>query len=91
MNNLLLEATRLTRASRLTEATAVIQRMLHGGTGQLSASATRFARWKHSSDEDWRQDFGPDAQNQFGWGLQNLTDSFPDYAKLRSTPHARFS
>jgi hypothetical protein len=27
MNNLLLEATRLTRASRLTEATAVIQRV----------------------------------------------------------------
>jgi hypothetical protein len=40
MNNLLLEATRLTRASRLTEATAVIQRMLHGGTGQLSVSNT---------------------------------------------------
>ena len=43
MNNLLLEATRLTRASRLTEATAVIQRMLQGGTGQLNASATQFA------------------------------------------------
>jgi hypothetical protein len=43
MNNLLLEATRLTRASRLTEATAVIQRMLQGETGQLNASATQFA------------------------------------------------
>jgi poly(hydroxyalkanoate) depolymerase family esterase len=91
MNNLLLEATRLTRASRLTEATAVIQRMLQGETGQLNASATQFARWKHSSDEKWRQDFGPDAQNQFVWGLQNLTDSFPDYAKLKSAPHAGFS
>jgi hypothetical protein len=46
MNNLLLEATRLTRASRLTEATAVIQRMLQGESRQLNASAIQFARWK---------------------------------------------
>ena len=25
------------------------------------------------------------------WGLQNLTDSFPDYAKLKSAPDAGFS
>ena len=49
---LLLEATRLTRASRLTEATTVIQRMLQGETGQLNASTMQFARWKHSSDEN---------------------------------------
>src|SRR6476659_10049127 len=91
MNNLLLEATRLTRASRLTEATAVIQRMLQGGTGQLNASATQFAHWKHSTDGKWRQDFGPDAKNQFVWGLQDLSDSFPDYARQKSKPHAGFS
>jgi hypothetical protein len=91
MNNLMLEATRLTRERRLTEATALFQRMLQGETGQLNASTIQFARWKHFSDEKWRQDFGPDAQNQFVWGLQNLTDSFPDYARLKSTPQAGFS
>jgi poly(hydroxyalkanoate) depolymerase family esterase len=33
MNEMMLEATRLTRANRLTEATALIQRMLRGDTG----------------------------------------------------------
>jgi hypothetical protein len=74
MNNLMLEATRLTRERRLTEATALIQRILQGETEQLNESAIRFARWKHSSGEKWRQDLGPDAQNQFVWGLQNLTE-----------------
>jgi hypothetical protein len=32
MNNVMLEATRLTRASRVIEATALIQRMLRGET-----------------------------------------------------------
>src|SRR5579883_2546559 len=31
MNNLMLEATRLTRAGKLAEATALLQRMLRGG------------------------------------------------------------
>jgi poly(hydroxyalkanoate) depolymerase family esterase len=91
MNDLLLEATHLTRASRLTEATAVIRRMLQDGTGQLNASATQFARWKHSSDEKWRQDFGPNSQYHFVWGPQKLTDAFSEYATLKSTPNAGFS
>jgi poly(hydroxyalkanoate) depolymerase family esterase len=91
MNNLLLEATRLTRANRLTEATAVIQRMLQGRPGEPTASATQFARWKHPSDEDWGQDYGLDSQNQFMWGLQDVTKSFRDYAGLKSTPHTAFS
>ena len=36
MNNLMLEATRLTRERRLTEATALIQRILQGETEQLN-------------------------------------------------------
>ncbi len=91
MNNLMLEATHLTRASRLTEATALIQRILQGETEQPNASAMPFAFWKHSSYEKWRHDFGPDVQKQFVWRLQNLTDSFPDYARLKSTPPAGFS
>jgi poly(hydroxyalkanoate) depolymerase family esterase len=90
MNNPMLEAARLTRASRLTEATALLQRMLQGETGYLKAPATLFPRWKQPSDEKPRHDFGRDAQKQFVWGVQNLTDSFPDYAWPKPTPHAGF-
>jgi Esterase PHB depolymerase len=89
MNNLMIEATRLTRASRLTEATALIQRMLQGETEQPNASAVQFAPWKHSSNEERHQEFRQDAQKQFVWGLK--ADSLPDFARPKSTSHVGFS
>ena len=81
MNALMLEATRLTGAHRLSEATALIQRMLrseldHGGSPSVGPAPSI-----HPHGETWsaNQAIGPEAQ--FAWALPNLSDRFQRYSR----------
>jgi hypothetical protein len=77
MNALMLEATRLTRAHRLDEATALIQRMLRGELDQGGSPAARPAPLPHFYGETQSGD------REFGslsWTLL-LTDRFQRYSR----------
>jgi len=75
MNDTMLDATRLTRANRLIEATALIQRVLRGQTDQ--GDSTVFDR---NFGADTRPVSALENPLKFAWGLQNPTDAFQHYS-----------
>jgi poly(hydroxyalkanoate) depolymerase family esterase len=83
MNALMLEATRLTRANRLSEATALIQRMLRGDLDYGGSPAARSAPPVYSFGETWNanDEFRPDDQPQFAWDLPGLTARLQRYSR----------
>jgi poly(hydroxyalkanoate) depolymerase family esterase len=92
MNALMLEATRLTRANRLSEATALIQRMLRGELDHGGSPSVGPAPSIHPGGETWsaKQEFGPEAQ--FAWALPNLGDRFQRYSRRGyQRPTVRFA
>jgi poly(hydroxyalkanoate) depolymerase family esterase len=82
MNDMMLRATRLTRANRLIEATALIQSMLRGDSDQSGSSAFE-APLSRNSDADRRHSKRGSALEtdlDFVWRLQNPTFAFQHYS-----------
>jgi poly(hydroxyalkanoate) depolymerase family esterase len=82
MDDMMLRATRLTRANRLIEATALIQSVLRGDIdhGSSSAFETPLSR---NSDADRRHSKGGSASEkdlEFVWKLQNPTNAFQHFS-----------
>ena len=82
MNDMMLRTTRLTRANRLIEATALIQSMLRGDIDQGGPGAfeTPLSR---NSDADRRlskRGSAPEKDLEFVWRLQNPTYAFQHYS-----------
>ena len=77
MDDMMLRATRLTRANRLIEATALIQSMLRGDSDQGGSSPFE-APLSRTSDADRRHSKrGSEPENlEFAWRLQNPTFAF---------------
>ena len=80
MNNMLLEATRLTRASQLVEATALIQRMLRGEINSEIADPGNRVPSKYSETIDETKPFPFDA----------ATSGQPHYFQALRDPTYRF-
>jgi hypothetical protein len=78
MDDMMLRATRLTRANRLIEATALIQSVLRGEIDQ-GGSSTLEVPLSRNSDADRRHSkrgSAPEKDLEFVWRLQNPTFAF---------------
>jgi poly(hydroxyalkanoate) depolymerase family esterase len=79
MNDMMLEAARLTRTNRLAEATALIQRTLRGTFHDGSLPASSRQPFTPPAGKAWSLT-RLDVETQFGW--TNLTDRFQAYEFL---------
>src|SRR5262245_20972748 len=82
MHDMMLRATRLTRANRLIEATTLIQSALRGDIdhGSSNAFETPFSRNSDADRRHSKRGSAPEKDLEFVWRLQNPTYAFQHYS-----------
>ena len=76
MDDMMLRATRLTRANRLIEATALIQNVLRGNIDQGGSVDAPLSRNSDAGRRSSKRESAPEKDLQFVWRLQNPTFAF---------------